>query len=127
MNENVYFEEEIISKLKSKTYYSNLCIKKGSVVGYILAQKILDFFEIHSLFVSPNFRRKGIAKTLLSNLIENCKNDRINKILLEFVEFNEAAKNLYLKNDFSIYGKRKDYYLIENKRFNGILMKREFK
>ena len=59
--------------------------------------KILRFFfEIHSLFVSPNFR-ESIAKTLLSNLIENCKNDRINKILLEFVEFNEAAKFIFEK------------------------------
>ena len=34
------------------------------------------------------------------------------------MELNKAAKNLYFKNNFIIYGKRKKYYLIQNKEFN---------
>ena len=44
--------------------------------------------------------------TLLHNLIESCKEKKIDNISLEVMESNKAAKNLYFKNNFIIYGKR---------------------
>ena len=53
--------------------------RKNSIKGFLLAQKKLDYFEIHSLFVSQ-FRRGGIAMRLLNNLIDKCKDEKIDKI-----------------------------------------------
>ena len=63
LNGNVFFKKELIRNLKSK-YNTYLCLEKDSIVGFLIAQKKTDFFEIHSLFVSPILRRKGIAMTL---------------------------------------------------------------
>ena len=123
LNGNIFLEQEIIKNLNSKNFYSHLCLTNNLVSGFIIAQKVLNIFEIYSLFVAPDSRRLGIAMTLLNDLIEICKKQRIEKIHLEVMEKNKAAKNLYLKNDFEIYAERKNYYKQENKKINAKLMR----
>ena len=123
LNGNIFFEQEIIRNLNSKYFYSHLCLANKLVSGFIIAQRVLNIFEIYSLFVAPDSRRVGIAMTLLNDLIKMCKKQRIEKILLEVMEINKAAKNLYLKNDFEIYAERKNYYKKENKKINAKLMR----
>ena len=123
LNGNIFLEQEIIRNLNSKYFYSHLCLTNNLVSGFIIAQRVLNIFEIYSLFVAPDSRRLGIAMTLLNDLIKMCKKQRIEKILLEVMEINKAAKNLYLKNDFEIYAERKNYYKIDNKKINAKLMR----
>ena len=123
LNGNVFSKKELIRNLKSNYYYIYLCLNQGSIVAFMSAQRILNYYEIHSLFVSPNIRRKGIAMTLLQNFIESCKEKKIDNIFLEVVELNNAAKNLYFKNNFKIYGKREKYYKLNGKEFDASLMK----
>ena len=123
LNGNIFIEKEIIRNLNSKYFYSHLCLTNNLVSGFIIAQRVLNIFEIYSLFVAPDSRRLGIAMTLLNDLIKMCKKQRIEKILLEVMEINKAAKNLYLKNDFEIYAERKNYYKQENKKINAKLMR----
>ena len=123
LNGNIFIEKEIIRNLNSKYFYSHLCLTNNLVSGFIIAQRVLNIFEIYSLFVAPDSRRLGIAMTLLNDLIKMCKKQRIEKILLEVMEINKAAKNLYLKNDFEIYAERKNYYKKDNKKINAKLMR----
>ena len=123
LNGNIFIEQEIIRNLNSKHFYSHLCLDNNLVSGFIIAQRVLNIFEIYSLFVAPDSRRVGIAMTLLNDLIKMCKKQRAEKILLEVMEINKAAKNLYLKNDFEIYAERKNYYKKENKKINAKLMR----
>ena len=123
LNGNIFIEKEIIRNLNSKYFYSHLCLTNNLVSGFIIAQRVLNIFEIYSLFVAPDSRRVGIAMTLLNDLIKMCKKQRIEKILLEVMEINKAAKNLYLKNDFEIYAERKNYYKKDNKKINAKLMR----
>ena len=123
LNGNIFIEQEIIRNLNSKYFYSHLCLTNNLVSGFIIAQRVLNIFEIYSLFVAPDSRRLGIAMTLLNDLIKMCKKQRAEKILLEVMEINKAAKNLYLKNDFEIYAERKNYYKKDNKKINAKLMR----
>tara|TARA_A100001035_G_scaffold129603_1_gene101895 strand:- start:247 stop:711 length:465 start_codon:yes stop_codon:yes gene_type:complete len=123
LNGNIFLEQEIIRNLNSKYFYLHLCLTNNLVSGFIIAQRVLNIFEIYSLFVAPDSRRVGIAMTLLNDLIKMCKKQRIEKILLEVMEINKAAKNLYLKNDFEIYAERKNYYKKDNKKINAKLMR----
>ena len=127
LNGNIFIEQEIIRNLNSKYFYSNLCVANNLVSGFIIAQRVLNVFEIYSLFVAPDSRRVGIAMTLLNDLIRMCKKQRIEKIILEVMEINKAAINLYLKNNFEIYSERKNYYRQENKRISAKLMRLSFK
>ena len=127
LNGNIFIEQEIIRNLNSKYFYSHLCLTNNLVSGFIIAQRVLNVFEIYSLFVAPDSRRVGIAMTLLNDLIRMCKKQRIEKIILEVMEINKAAINLYLKNNFEIYSERKNYYRQENKRISAKLMRLSFK
>lgn len=123
LNGNVFSKKELIRNLNSKYNWTYICLDQDSIVAFLSAQRILNYCEIHSLFVSPNFRRKGIAMTLLHTLIESCKEKKIDNIFLEVMELNKAAKNLYFKNNFIIYGKREKYYKFNDKEFDASLMK----
>ena len=81
LNGNIFIEQEIIRNLNSKYFYSHLCLTNNLVSGFIIAQRVLNIFEIYSLFVAPDSRRVGIAMTLLNDLIKMCKKQRIEKIL----------------------------------------------
>ena len=80
LNGNVFSKKELIRNLNSKYNCTYICLDQGSIVAFLSAQRILNYCEIHSLFVSPNFRRKGIAMTLLHTLIESCKEKKIDNM-----------------------------------------------
>ena len=67
-------------------------------------QRVLDEKRIHitRLYVDSKFRGQGIATMLMNELEKNAINDGIYTIDLNVNENNEGAKNMYLKNNFSV-------------------------
>jgi ribosomal-protein-alanine N-acetyltransferase len=80
------------------------------VVGYICANQIADEGHILNLAVHPDFRRKGIANTLVKNIIEELKENACRFLYLEVRASNNAARKLYEGFGFSVVGARKAYY-----------------
>ncbi len=78
--------------------------------------------ELQNIAVSPAFRRKGIAASLLCALIEQCEKNDCSRIMLEVREKNAAARKLYCAFDFFEVGVRKNYYT--NPKENAVLMDR---
>ena len=72
-----------------------------------------------NIAVHKDFRRQGVAKLLLSNLINMCVENNIKSINLEVNEINFPAINLYKNFDFKIVGKRPKYY---DNKYDAILM-----
>jgi ribosomal protein S18 acetylase RimI-like enzyme len=63
---------------------------------------------IWGVYVQPTFRNQGIARTLLTRLIERAKaNSGIEKIMLTVSVDQIAARRLYLSLGFEIYGREK--------------------
>ncbi len=59
-----------------------------------------NYIWINELFVSENYRRKGLATFMLNELITWCRNNNIKGIDLETTVDNEPAIGLYQKFDF---------------------------
>ncbi len=59
-----------------------------------------NYIWINELFVSENYRRKGIAAFILNELIAWCQNHNIKGIELETTLDNEPAIGLYQKFNF---------------------------
>lgn len=78
--------------------------------------------ELQNIAVSPAFRRKGIATSLLCALIRQCEKTNCARIMLEVREGNAAARALYRAFDFFEVGVRKNYYT--NPKENAVLMDR---
>ncbi len=82
------------------------------VVGYLDFMITFDSATINRICVNEVYRRKGIANALLDKMVEVCKKqeERVDFITLEVRESNEAAINLYKKNDWIVITKKPHYY-----------------
>lgn len=82
------------------------------LVGFLVARliEIENCAELYNIGVGLDFRRKKIGEKLLEGLLKFCVENNLEKIFLEVRESNETAIQFYLKNNFTIIGKRKNFY-----------------
>lgn len=107
--------------LESFSLNSYLFIKatdNNSLLGYGSVQIVFDEGNINNIAVDENFRNKGIASGILTNIITHCKDRGVTTIFLEVSEANLGAIALYTKFGFEKIAERKNYY----KSGNAIIM-----
>ena len=88
-------------------------IRDGAAViaGYFIAWEFMDEGEILSIAVSPEFRRCGIGRMMMDDLLGHAKESGIERIYLEVRESNTAARAMYASFGFDAIGRRKRYYI----------------
>ena len=82
----------------------------GKVVGYAGLWVILEEGHITNVAVHPDFRGKGLAKKLLTELLAAAEEAGANIYTLEVRASNESAIALYESFNFKSVGLRKKYY-----------------
>lgn len=96
------------------TRYRHLCgwvtEDDGVVVGYLLANIVLDEANIDNLGVDPARQRTGIARRLLDHAMAQFRKRGIRQVWLEVAVPNGAARSFYLAAGFDEVGRRKNYY-----------------
>lgn len=103
-----FFEDELTGSLSTVLVFKDL--KDGLVKGFIIFRKIDDIIEINNIAVCIKERRKGVAGTLLSSLINFALNEKVTQVFLEVRSLNPGAVRLYEKFGFKLSGIRKGYY-----------------
>jgi ribosomal-protein-alanine N-acetyltransferase len=83
-----------------------LAVADGRVIGFFVWRAMADEREILNLAVHPDYRRRGIAATLLRTVLA----ERSANWFLEVRESNAAARQLYRKLGFTEVSKRPAYY-----------------
>lgn len=83
--------------------------------GFILLQYIIDDAEILTLSVLKSRRRQGIGTELIKTAIKQLLIRGSKRLLLEVNEYNNEALLLYKRLNFKAYGRRKNYYLLNDK------------
>lgn len=79
--------------------------------GLVLAQRVAaDLVEIELVGVDPRWRRRGIGRRLLEELIWAEGRDGVDEFRLELAESNAAARSLYEAVGFVVVGRRARYY-----------------
>lgn len=110
-----------LGDLKSEnTCYYGAFDENYNLIGYAGMWISIDDGQITNVAVHPDFRRKGIAYSLVLNLVQACKHKNLESITLEVRESNNNAISLYEKLGFERVGLRKNYY--KNPSENAILM-----
>lgn len=97
-------------------------VNNGEVMGYIGMMFVLDEGYISNVAVTGKYRRKGIAKALISALEAKCREMHLSFMTLEVRESNTPAISLYAGLGFEEVGVRRNYY--DKPRENAILMTR---
>jgi ribosomal-protein-alanine N-acetyltransferase len=80
------------------------------VVGFAGVWLMVDDAHITTFGVHPDWRRQGIGRQLLLNLVELARTIRARRMTLEVRASNEAAQTLYREYGFEEVGRRPKYY-----------------
>ena len=86
----------------------------GKIAGYTGLWIILDEGHITNVAVHPDYRRRGIARKLVSSLIEAAHTEGARSYTLEVRASNDSAISLYQSLGFKVSGIRKEYYEDDN-------------
>ena len=103
-------EKSIASELGNIWSYWVVALDGEQVVGYIGSQSSADESDVMNVAVHPDYRRRGIAESLIEVLIRELKNRGSHALMLEVRDSNEPAIALYEKLGFQQVGLRKNYY-----------------
>jgi ribosomal-protein-alanine N-acetyltransferase len=79
-------------------------------VGFSLCRVVRDESELLSIGVSPVYRRRGVAGSLLRASMERCRAIGAVQMFLEVAVDNPGAQRLYEEHGFERVGVRPDYY-----------------
>ena len=105
-----YSLDTITSMISADNSYTLVVEDNGSIIGYINFSIAIDEAELIKIVVDGNYRRCGIASSLISSAIEALKEQGVKIIFLEVRIDNTPAKNLYEKSGFVKYFTREKYY-----------------
>jgi ribosomal-protein-alanine N-acetyltransferase len=81
-----------------------------TVIGFTVFWIVADEMHILNLAVSPEFRRKGIARKLVLAALKRAHEKGARRAFLEVRMSNAAAQKLYSNLGFAGTGVRRDYY-----------------
>jgi len=80
------------------------------VVGFCSCWLVFDELHIHTVAVRPEWRRRGIARTLMDGVLLAAAREGATRATLEVRQSNEAARALYAGMGFGERGVRPKYY-----------------
>ena len=85
-------------------------VEQEQVIGYVGSQAVLDAADMMNIAVHPAYRRLGIARQLVQELVAQLKQKNICSLTLEVRASNAPAICLYEKLGFLRVGRRPGYY-----------------
>lgn len=101
------FRFELTDNPASRCWVAEL---DGKVVGMIVVWLIVDEAHVATIATHPDFRRKGVAKRLLSHALQKLMEQGARSSFLEVRESNLAAQEMYRKFGYEETGRRRRYY-----------------
>ena len=66
--------------------------------------------DVHNLAITPELRRRGLARRLMRHVVATAKLQSATRVTLEVRQSNSPAKELYASLGFVQTGLRKGYY-----------------
>jgi [ribosomal protein S18]-alanine N-acetyltransferase len=108
----------------SGTFAAGAIEAEEHLAGFVLSRVAADEAEILTIAVAPQWRRRGIASSLLAPHLSELAATRINRLFLEVDVGNTAARALYASFGFEEVGERKAYYRTASARLVGALVMR---
>ena len=116
-------EKSVLETVQQKQSVCFAAEKAGHLLGYMLAYHAADEAEIARIAVQKEARRQGAAGKLMQALAQYCEEHKMEKLLLDVRESNEAARSFYTKNGFVEDGIRQGFYV--NPSEDAVLMSRQ--
>ena len=121
-DENSWSVESIQSELEKADSRCTVAVEDSKVVGFLAFEQIADEGSIVEIAVSPDHRRRGIARALICEALQVCEGLRT--VFLEVREGNAPAVALYESLGFERIAIRRGYY--DKPKENAIIMRKNY-
>ena len=121
-------KHQIINQINKKTNLAFGAFYNETLVSFILGdvfniEKISEY-EILLIYVCKNFRKKNLGTRLIKKIKEN--NNSLKKIYLEVSKNNIDGISFYKNMNFKEVDTRKNYYSIQNKNIDALVMSKKY-
>ncbi len=103
-------ENSVASEIQNPLSLWLIAMDGERVAGYIGSQSVEGEADMMNVAVSPNYRRRGIARQLIEALVYALSEKGVHSLTLEVRASNAPAIALYEKLNFLAVGRRKNYY-----------------
>ena len=105
------FKEEVANNGITR-HYVVACDSKHQIIGWAGAMCATEGgdTDVLTIAVDPDFRLRGIARHILTSLIDWAYTKNSPTIFLEVEKNNQPAQALYISEGFEIISMRPDYY-----------------
>jgi ribosomal-protein-alanine N-acetyltransferase len=104
-------EENFRHEIDGNPLAWNLVVRANDrVVAFACAYVVGDELMLNNIAVTASFRREGIGRALLGQLIEGARTRGCRRVTLEVRPSNAPARALYDGFGFTLVGRRRRYY-----------------
>lgn len=104
-----------------------VCLRNDNeIIGCCVYSMVLTEAEILQLVISKSQQNNGYGYLLFKHVCDILNSKNIEQVFLEVMVGNTSAINLYHKLGFNIVGNRKNYYHIDGKYIDALLMAKTF-
>ena len=117
-------ETSVASELDNELSTWLVAEEEGLVLGYVGSQTVLDETDMMNIAVHPDYRRRGIAASLIEALVFSLKVRGSRSLKLEVRTSNHPAIALYEGMGFVRLGLRKNYY--RNPKEDALILGKEW-
>jgi ribosomal-protein-alanine N-acetyltransferase len=105
------FRSELQNERTSRLLVARAEATSGPLVGYIAYRIVLDEMHVILIAVAPAWRRRGVARQLLCQAMDQARTLGCIRATLEVRVSNTPALQLYYSLRFAPVGTRPKYYL----------------
>jgi ribosomal-protein-alanine N-acetyltransferase len=82
----------------------------GRIIGYVVPWFVADELQIANIAIHENFRRRGLARQIITYLCDAARQRKCKVVHLEVRQTNTAARQLYERLGFKTTTVRRAYY-----------------
>lgn len=104
-------EKSIASELNNPLSLWLVVTDGARVAAYVGSQSVMDESDMMNIAVHPDYRRGGLARSLVEALVSELQKKGVRMLTLEVRASNAPAIALYDTLGFAQVGRRKNYYL----------------
>lgn len=111
-----------VLRYDNNIFYVAYSTEDRRIAGFAGIMVIVDEAELLNIAVHPGYRRRGIGKLLLEQMIQEAVRHGARRMLLEVRRSNCSAIDLYTRFQFTAFSERRNYY--KNPVEDAIIMER---
>lgn len=117
-------EKSIAGELDNPLSLWLVAVDGGRLLGYVGSQTVLDETDMMNIAVAKEDRRRGVARALILELVNQLAQQGSRSLTLEVRASNQGAIALYQSLGFVQIGRRPNYY--RNPREDGLILRKEW-